>query len=64
MVFLHPKSKYSVMLNSGPITFIVTPVNTTLKSGDDVAFHCSATGYPQPTIQWYYTNGTKVSVVS
>ena len=36
-----------------PLSFTTTPVNQTVQEGDEVMFHCRATGNPTPTITWF-----------
>ncbi|XP_012495163.1 PREDICTED: hemicentin-2 [Propithecus coquereli] len=40
-----------LVLQSAPV-FQVEPQDTTVRSGDDVALRCQATGEPAPTIEW------------
>ncbi|XP_035116299.2 hemicentin-2 isoform X2 [Callithrix jacchus] len=40
-------------LQSAPV-FQVEPQDTTVRSGDDVALRCQATGEPEPTIKWLW----------
>uniref|UniRef100_A0A2K5CWV0 Hemicentin 2 n=1 Tax=Aotus nancymaae TaxID=37293 RepID=A0A2K5CWV0_AOTNA len=40
-------------LQSAPV-FQVEPQDTTVRSGDDVALRCQATGEPAPTIEWLW----------
>ncbi|XP_073909095.1 hemicentin-2 isoform X2 [Castor canadensis] len=45
------KKVVTIVLQSAPV-FQVEPQDVTVRSGEDVALRCQATGEPEPTIEW------------
>lgn len=44
-----------------PVSFISTPVDQTVRAGDETTFHCTATGNPTPVITWIKDGKTMTS---